>query len=225
MKRNPSETINIYKSRDVSPYLFHFVRRNEFMQPLDILRKILNENQLIAKRYDYVSYTESPLRPMLDVLEYFQEFNDKPNCKPMFEPYGIGIPKEIMFKEYNARPVWYGTKNDELLIPKSSRWRFEVLDMERCDFSWQREWRTKGKTFELPEDDEDVLIICKNETEAEALRNESDHPCISLEWVEQNHASDFDVQGYAYLQTMSNVEIESLKDESERIKLERFKNN
>lgn len=224
MKHNPSEKIIIYKNRDVSPYLFHFVKSGEYVQPLDVLKKILKENLLIAKRYDYVSYTESPLRPMLDVLEYFQEFKDKPNCKPMFEPYGIGIPKELMFKEYNARPVWYGTRDDDLLIPESLRWRFETFDMEQCDFSWQREWRTKGKTFELPEDDEDVIVICKYEIEAEALRNESNHPCISLEWVEQNHASDFDVQSYASIQMMSDFEIESLREECEEIR-KKHKNN
>lgn len=218
MKSNPSELINIYKRRDMSPYLFHFVRRGEYVQPIEVLKKILTENRLIAKHHDFVSYTESPLRPMLDVLEYFQGFKNCPNRKPMFEPYGIGISKELMFKQYGARPVWYGTKDDKNLIPFCLQWRFECLDMEKCDFSWQREWRTEGKTFELPVEDENVLVICKYKSEVEFFKQNFTHPCVSLEWVENNHASDFDVEANAFLQTMSEMEWESLKEECEELR-------
>jgi len=37
---NPIETINFYKGRDVSPYLYHFVKGNS---PLQVLEKILKD--------------------------------------------------------------------------------------------------------------------------------------------------------------------------------------
>lgn len=51
------ETINFYKGRDVSPYLFHFVMG---IEPLRIIEQILRENALKSIDYQFISYTESP---------------------------------------------------------------------------------------------------------------------------------------------------------------------
>ena len=81
---NPIETINFYKGRDVSPYLFHFVKGDN---PLRVLEQILKDNALKSDKHNFISYTESPLRVMNDILDYFQEFKDKPGCRPMYELY------------------------------------------------------------------------------------------------------------------------------------------
>lgn len=211
---NPIETINFYKGRDVSPYLFHFVKG---IEPLRILEQILKENALKSIDYQFISYTESPLRVMNDILDYFLTYKDKPRCSPMFEKYGIGINKKKMYEKYGARPVIYGTYEERRLFDKSLHWRFERLDFCEWDFSWQREWRTKGNYFELPEDDEDVVIICKYEKETDRLKKLYGHPCISFEYIENNHASDFDAECNASLQLMSDFEIECYKQEGEEL--------
>ena len=200
MTRNLDQLITFYKGRDMSPFLFHFVKG---YNPLLVLRQIIKDNALKSEMHDFICYTESPLRVMKDVLDYFQTFKDKPNCSPMFEPYGIGIKKKMMYEMYNARPVIYGTIADEKLYGKAFPWRFEQLDFEHRNISWQREWRTEGNYFELPEDDEDVLIICRYEKEVESLKSLTSHPCVSLEWVENNHASDFDVEANASFQMLT----------------------
>lgn len=56
----------------MSPYLCHFVKRGEFVQPIEVLKKILKENRLITKRPDFVSYTESPLHFRMDKDSLFR---------------------------------------------------------------------------------------------------------------------------------------------------------
>lgn len=221
MIQNPSETIDFYKGRDISPFLWHFVKGEN---PMLVLEKILKDNALKSSKHTFVSYTESPLRVMKDVLDYFQTFKDKPGCSPMFEPYGIGLKKQQMFKSYNARPVIYGTSGDKSKIAPSIQWRFEQLDFENWDFSWQREWRTEGDYFELPEDDEDVIVICRKENEVDYIKTLTDHPIISLEYVENNHASDYSVEGYAMFQLMTEWELEALREDCEELRKIYLKN-
>ena len=215
MIENGSEIINFYKGRDVSPYLFHFVKGDN---PLLVLEQILKDNALKSDKHNFISYTESPLRVMNDILDYFQEFRYKPGCRPMYEKYGIGINKKFMYEKYGARPVIYGPIEDQNLIDETLKWRFELLDFVKWDFSWQREWRTKGNYFELPEDDEDVIIICRYEKEAERLKEQHNHPCISFEYIEDNHASDYIAESYASIQLMSDFEINCLREECEELR-------
>ena len=212
---NSIDTVNFFKGRDVSPYLFHFVKGNN---PICVLEQILKDNALKSDRHNYISYTESPLRVMNDILDYFQVFRDKPGCRPMYEKYGIGINKKFMYEKYGARPVIYGPVEDKQLIDEELLWRFELLDFVNWDFSWQREWRTKGNYFELPEDDEDVVIICRHEKEAERLKELYGHPCVSFEYIEDNHASDYIAESYASIQLMSDFEMECLKQECEELR-------
>ena len=126
-----------------------------------------------------------------------------------------------MYEKCGARPVIYGPIEDKQLIDKTLRWRFELLDFVKRDFSWQREWRTKGNCFELPEDDEDVVVICKYEEEISSLRSMTNHPCVSLEWVVNNHATDFDVEGTSVCQLLKDWEIITLREEGVELKKQR----
>ena len=131
----------------------------------------------------------------------------------MYEKYGIGINKKFMYEKYGARPVIYGPIEDKQLIDDTLLWRFELLDFVKWDFSWQREWRTKGNYFELPEDEEDVIIICRYEKESERLKEQYGHPCISFEYIEDNHASDYIAERYASIQLISDFEMECFRQE------------
>ena len=215
MKERGIEIINFYKGRDVSPYLYHFVKGDN---PLQVLKQILKDNALKSDKHDFISYTESPLRVMNDILDYFQKFKNKPNCRPMYEKYGIGINKKFMYEKFGARPVIYGPAEDKFHIGKELLWRFELLDFVEWDFSWQREWRTKGNYFELPKDNEDVIIICRCKKETGCLKEQYGHPCISFEYIESNHGSDYVAESYASIQLMSDFEIECLKQECEELK-------
>ena len=212
---NSIEVINFYKGRDVSPFIFHFVKGDN---PICVLKQILKDNALKSDKHDFISFTESPLRVMNDILDYFQKYKDKPYCCPMYEKYGIGLNKKCMYEKFGARPVIYGPHEEKQYISESLHWRYEDLDFLKWDFSWQREWRIKGNYFELPEGDEDVVIICRYEKETERLKELYGHPCISFEYIDNNHASDYIAESYASIQLMSDIEIECLREECEEIR-------
>lgn len=210
MKNNPNNDIVLHKGRDYSPYLFHFVKGKD---PMLVLETILYDNALKTQDYPFISYTESPLMAMAYVLNHFQKYKNTISG-PMFQPYGIGLKKVMMFVKYNARPVIYGSKDERKLIDKSLLWRFELMDMKQRDYSWQREWRTEGNIFELPEDKEEIVIICRNEKEIDQLKKYTDFPIISFEWLINNHATDFDVEAYSFFQSMNEDDIELVRLES-----------
>ena len=213
MNNNLNNDIVLHKGRDFSPYLFHFVKGKD---PMLVLETILYDNALKSQDYPFISYTESPLMAMAYVLNYFQKYKNTISG-PLFQPYGIGLKREMMFVKYNARPVIYGTENERKMICKSLLWRFELMDMKQRDYSWQREWRTEGNIFELPEDKEEIVIICRIEKEVDQLKKYTDFPIVSFEWQINNHATDFDVEAYSFLQSMSEDEIELARLESEEL--------
>lgn len=115
---------------DITPYLFHFTKGENAMETLD---NILQEERLCSCSHDYICFTASPLTSLFDF------FNTKVNRTglPMYQPFGIGFPKNIMYERFGARNVIYGT-NRELAVIKSKcpeiAWRCEELDIDRHDF-------------------------------------------------------------------------------------------
>lgn len=206
--RNLSSIICLYKDRDMSPYLFHFTKGEK---PLQNLCRILKENVLKSSEHSYICFTETPLLAMKDILDYFSRYTS-----PFFEPYGIGIKKVLIF-DLGARPVIYGSNDELAKLDESLRWRFELLDFSNHDFIWQREWRIKGNEFYLPEDNEDVLIICRTEKEAEKLKREFGHPCVSFQWIEESQSTDEEISLKVSWDTMSEFELECLKIECEEL--------
>ena len=80
----------------------------------------------------------------------------------MYQPFGIGFSRNVMYQHYGARNVIYGFQN-ELDMMKSKcpeiAWRCEELDVERHDFEYLREWRVKGNEFRFDKIDKNELVI------------------------------------------------------------------
>lgn len=140
---------------DITPYLFHFTKGENAKEKLD---KILCEERLYSSSHDYICFTASPLTSL------FEFFNTKVNRTglPMYQPFGIGFSRNIMYKQFGARNVIYGTQK-ELEILKSTcpdiAWRCEELDIVRHDFEYLREWRIQGKEFKFDKFDKNELIV------------------------------------------------------------------
>lgn len=140
---------------DITPYLFHFTKGEKAKETLV---KILSEEQLCSNTHDYICFTASPLTSL------FQFFNTKVNRTglPMYQPFGIGFSRNIMYDNFGARNVVYGTK-DELDLIKSKcseiSWRCEELDIVRHDFEYLREWRIKGCKFNFNLFDKNEMIV------------------------------------------------------------------
>lgn len=169
---------DIIKTRtDLSPYLFHFTK-NDGPQTL---KKILTDSKLTSP-HGRICFTEMPLYGARNMFEYF-----KSKSKPMYLPYGIGFPRELLRSKYNALPVLTIQSNSEKnLIDRSLHWRIELLN-DTHDFSWLREWRIKGD-FDFSDLIDEMVVITdkKNELSDKIYGHE-----IDPEYTEHAEGSDF----------------------------------
>lgn len=67
----------------------------------------------------------------------------------MYQPYGIGFSRDILIREYGAQNLMYFSKEEIQNLDDNLKWRSDVLDVDRYDFEWLREWRTRGKEFDF----------------------------------------------------------------------------
>lgn len=158
---NPSHNLRDRKP-DLSPFLFHFTSGDD---PFRNLNSIIEEQRLVCKSgvEDYlkaVCFTESPLTLSLQVFNYMNSWS-----KPRFSKYGIGFKRDVLIRDFVARPVIYGDEHERMLLPDELKWRFESLDVSQHDFQWLREWRIKGGTFDFSNVSTDDIIIITPTTE------------------------------------------------------------
>lgn len=148
--------LRILKSReDLSEYLFHFSSGASAPQ---ILEQIIKDNAIIdVKSRGVLCFTEAPLTSLPEMFKVFEQF---PN--PMYAPYGIAVRKQYLFSK-GARPVIYGSIDEESELGDKFKWRFVEYKPNVKDFTWLREWRLKGHKIEL--DSENFFIITKTEAE------------------------------------------------------------
>lgn len=167
--KNPSNNIRIRKP-DLSPYLFHFISNDT---PINIMNNILLEKRLKTDKLEYICFTESPLSQSMEQFKYMYSFC--PYKEPMYSKFGIGFNRDLLIKEYNARPVIYGDINEYNLLPTTLRWRFENLNIENHDYTWLREWRIKGRIFDFSEVSyEDIIIVTPTRKDLEEIAFESE---------------------------------------------------
>lgn len=143
MKLNPSSKI-----RDIineSPYIYHFFRgENAFERWITALCNMSIDacpaNDLL-KEEGAVCFTEVPISVMVKYLGI---------KKAMFSGYAIGFNRDMMYK-LGARPVIYGDADEGKELSEKLHWRYVNMDVDKNDFSWQREWRCKGPVFDFSE--------------------------------------------------------------------------
>lgn len=140
---------------DITPYLFHFTKGENAKETL---KTILYEERLCSSSHDFICFTASPLTSL------FEFFNTKVSRTglPMYQPFGIGFSRNVMYQHFGARNVIYGSQ-EELNMIKSKcpeiAWRCEELEVECHDFEYLREWRVKGNEFKFDKIDKNELVI------------------------------------------------------------------
>ncbi len=146
----------------MSPFLFHFTSGED---PFGNINSIIDEQRLVcnSSAEDYlkaVCFTESPLTLSKQVFNYMNSWS-----KPRFSKYGIAFKRDVLIRDYLARPVIYGDEHEYKLLPDELKWRFELLDVNQHDFQWLREWRIKGEIFNFSNISTDDIIIITPTTE------------------------------------------------------------
>lgn len=140
---------------DITPYLFHFTKGENAKETLET---ILHEERLCSYSHDFICLTASPLTSL------FEFFNTKVSRTglPMYQPFGIGFSRNVMYQHFGARNVIYGSQKELNMIKTKCpeiAWRCEELDVERHDFEYLREWRVKGDEFKFDDFDKNELLI------------------------------------------------------------------
>lgn len=142
---NPSHNLRDRKP-DLSPFLFHFTSG---YNSIDNILSIITDKKMICKMdcdkdLKAVCFTESPITLSSDVFCYMNSWP-----KPIFSKYGIAFKRDVLIRDYNARPVIYGDTKEQEILPNEVQWRFLLLDVNRYDYQWLREWRIKGEVFDF----------------------------------------------------------------------------
>lgn len=141
--------------RDQSPYLFHFTSGSE-IEAKETLKTILEEKRLRSLTKDYICFTASPITQ----LGQFFETTVKKTGRPMYQPYGIGFSRDILIRDYGAKNVIYGDKEDATkLMACGMDWRFLELSIDDYDYEWLREWRIKGNEFDFSSFPKEHIIV------------------------------------------------------------------
>lgn len=149
---------------DQSPFLYHFINGSD-EDPFKTLTEILSSKKLKSK-LGYVCFSASPLTA---VKEFFEEKVNRTG-KPLYHPYGIGLSRDLLIKEYAAKNVIYVSLEEKNDIPPSFLWRTQVLDVDNYDFEYLREWRIKGEEFDFSKiDKKDILVIAPDENKLNSI--------------------------------------------------------
>lgn len=154
---------------DQTPYLFHFTK-GSLAQARANFQNILKEKKLVSKENKYICFTASPVTQ----LGSFFDTHVYGTNRPMYQPYGIGIPRDVLIREFGAKNVIYGDRSDfENLQKVDMDWRFESLSVKDPynirDYEWLREWRVpcKDKELDFSTIIDDVIIIVPTQYELE----------------------------------------------------------
>lgn len=153
---NPSNKIRQHRP-DLTPYLFHFTSGSN---PIENIKSILNQRKLESDK-GYICFTDTPLSTIGEQLKYMNQFST-----PMYSQFGIGFIRDRLITQFGCRPVIYGDKDELNYIDSFLHWRYEYLDISNHDFTWLREWRINGNTFDFSQIDlSDIMVIAPTEEE------------------------------------------------------------
>lgn len=153
VNRRLKEILN--SRQDISDYLFHFTKRRD---AIDTFKSILSDRAIKdVNRVGYLCFSEAPLTMLPSMFRIFEKFEN-----PLYAPFGIGIKKDVFYKA-GGRPVIYGDREEERMLPAKLRWRFEYMHPDCYDFSWLREWRISCPIYDLNFNDAFAVVGKKDD--------------------------------------------------------------
>lgn len=158
---------------DMSGYLYHLTRKNDDLNTLEVLFKILNERKLngsttssgfIIGPNKAVCFQDTTTYGLCQNTYHEQKLreNDK-NLKVRYKSVGLAFRKAYVYKK-GGRPVVYEkTEDAKKLLDKDEWWRIVNFDLSNSnqiiDWTHEREWRIKGD-FEF--DLNDTFVVLAN---------------------------------------------------------------
>lgn len=139
---------------DISTYLVHFIKGDDYEEAFRTLTSIVRGSQLlggtgfIKGSYRCVCFSEAPIKTLGQMLM-------KPSIHGVkYKPFGIIVEKKWLF-EQGGRPVIYETDSEYTNLVEELRWRHVRYEQHLdppIDFSWEREWRIRVDSLYIDPD-------------------------------------------------------------------------
>ena len=124
---------------DISNTLIHLTRDKENLDASEVFEKIVRERQIIGSTENIrgkskcICFSETPISAIGQIL--------KQNTNAFhYGSFGFMFSKKYLFDK-GARPVIYQPDEDYDLLPESLQYRHVRFEIEKIDWTWEREWR------------------------------------------------------------------------------------
>ena len=142
------------KRPDISDFLVHFIRGDNYEEAFGVLRSIVADSGLVGGTgfikggYQCVCFSEAPIAALAEMLR-------RPTVHGvLYKPFGVIVTKAWLFGQ-GGRPVIYQTNLEFANLPENLRWRhvrYEPNQEPPVDFTWEREWRIRTDFLRISRD-------------------------------------------------------------------------
>lgn len=146
--------VPMQKRSDISEFLVHFIRGDNYEEAFGVLRSIVADSGLVGgtgfikEGHQCVCLSEAPIGALAEVLR-------RPTVHNVpYKPFGVIVTKAWVF-EQGGRPVIYQTDLEFTDLPEHLRWRHVRYEPSReppVDFTWEREWRIRTDFLRISPD-------------------------------------------------------------------------
>ncbi|NOZ35874.1 MAG: hypothetical protein GXO80_11320 [Chlorobi bacterium] len=140
---------------DITNTLIHLTRERNDLSAKEVFKKILNEKKILGSidnirgKSRCVCFSETPISAIGQII--VQE-----DDRFKYGPYGFMFTKKNLF-DLGARPVIYQPESDFGILPEELKYRHVRFEIEKTDYTWEREWRMKTDFINL--DSSNVTLI------------------------------------------------------------------
>jgi len=163
---------------DISNSLIHLTRVNEDLKLTseNVFDKIVREGKLLGStqnirgNYKCICFSETPINAIGQIIAQKDE-------KFHYGAFGFLFRKKFLF-ELGARPVYYQPDSDFDLLPEELKYRHVRFDVDKADWTWEREWRIQ--TNEIVLNPNNVTLIVQNRKKIEEIKDKLNEKNIGI---------------------------------------------
>lgn len=154
---------------DISKSLIHLTRARNNFSSEQIFDKIITEkvilgsNENIRGKHNCICFSETPISAIGQIIAL-------KDATFHYGSYGFIFSKKYLFDK-GARPVIYQPDSDYDLLPESLQYRHVRFDLDKTDWTWEREWRICTDKLEL--EPQFVTLIIPNRNKIEEYKEKS----------------------------------------------------
>lgn len=132
---------------DISKSLIHLTRDKDGISAEHIFDKIISEKAIngstenIRGKFNCICFSETPISAIGQIIAI-------KDIKFHYGHYGFIFSKKYLFDK-GARPAIYQPDSDYNFLPEILQYRHVRFDIEKADWTWEREWRICTDRLEL----------------------------------------------------------------------------